>query len=340
MENKTSKNISEIERVLNSSKLTKNQRETLNAFDRYNELEAKCSLGTRRSYLQSLYELGVKVCKPFEKMTKEDLQNYIHAESNPHKNSKGEPCDGHKEGTIALYEQHIKRFFKWLEWIKVNIGNEEKVDINEVKVPYCVRWIKLGTVDSTLEFEDLPTDEEVKRIAECVETQRDRALLLALWETGASPIEILNLRVKDVAFNQYGAIVKFRRYTKGRTNQVNKLKTPYRYRQVPIATSVPDLQLWLSMHPNKENDEAPLWLSRKGGSLGYHRLLRIFKRAVRKAGIKKHLTPYRFRHKRLTQLADVLGIHELKKVAGHSKHSTTTQRYLHADEKAIVKKIY
>ena len=108
-----------------------------------------------------------------------------------------------------------------------------------MKVPYCVRWIKNGIVDNSTEFEDLLTEEEVRRVVGCVETQRDRALLLTLWKTGASPIEILNSRIKDVTFNQYGGIVTFRRYKRGRNKGVNKLKTPYRYRQVPIATNVP-----------------------------------------------------------------------------------------------------
>jgi len=270
------------------------------------------------------------MCKPFENMTKEDLQIYIHAESTHH-----------KEGTIQLYKQHIKRFFKWLEWVKVNKDqpDEDKVEINDVKIPYSVRWVKLGMVEPDITFEDLPTEEEVKRIASCADRQRDRALILTLWETGASPIEILNLRVKDVTFTQYGGEVRFRRYTRSRTKQINKLKTPFRYRKIPIASSVPDLQLWLSMHPRKDNLEAPLWLSQKGGKLSYQGMMRNFKRAVKKAGIKKHLTPYSFRHMRLTQVAPYLGDHELKRFAGHSKYSNVTPRYLHADDKAIQTKV-
>ena len=330
MENKKASSIKAIERVLNSEKLTKPQRETLSAFDRFNELEVQVALSTRKSYLENLCHLGVNIGKPFEKMTKEDLQNFIAKEAKHH-----------EEGTIALYKQQIKRFFRWLEWVEVNKAkpDEEKEDIKDVKPPYKVRWIKFVTAEPELEFEDLPTDEEIKRIAECVSTQRDRALLLTLWETGASPIEILGLRVKDVTFNQYGATVRFRRYTRSRTRQVNKLKTPYRYRQVPIATSVPDLQLWLSMHQQKDNPEAPLWLSQMGGALSYSEFYRKFKLAVKKSGIKKKLKPYLFRHKRLTQVAPHLGIHELKRFAGHSKYSNITPRYLHADDKAIQTKV-
>jgi len=162
---------------------------------------------------------------------------------------------------------------------------------------------------------------------------------MTLWETGASPIEVLNMRVKDVTFNQYGGLVMFSRYTSRRIKKVNKLKTPYRYRTVPIATSVPDLQLWLSMHPNKDEPEVPLWLSQRRGGLSYNQLNLIFKQAVKRAGIKKNLTPYSFRHMRLTQVADILSGHELKEFAGHSKYSRITDRYLHTNDKAIEKKI-
>lgn len=330
MQNRKTSYITVIERVLNSEKLTAEQRETLARFDRFNELEAQCSLSTRRSYLESLYYLGMNVCKPYEKMTKEDLQNYVATES-----------EHHKEGTITLLRAHMKRFFRWLEWVRVNKGrsDEEKEDIKDVKPPYCVRWIKQGYVDTQKTFEDLPTEEEVLKITSCVDTQRDRALIMTLWETGASPMEVLSLRVKDVTFNQYGATVKFSRYT-GKSKKVNKLKTPYRYRETPIATSVPDLQLWLSMHPNKNDGEAPLWTSRQGGQLSYSELYRKLQLAIKKAGIKKHLTPYSLRHMRLTQVADVLSSHELKRFAGHSKYSPITARYTHADGKAIRRKVY
>lgn len=104
MENKKASSIKAIERILNSEKLMKPQRETLSAFDRFNELEVQTALSTRKRYLENLCHLGVNVGKPFDKMTKEDLQNFI-AEESKH----------HEEGTIALYKQQIKRFFRWLE---------------------------------------------------------------------------------------------------------------------------------------------------------------------------------------------------------------------------------
>jgi len=77
MENKVKSALVNIDRVLNNKQLLKKQRDALSSFDRYNELEGKCGLYTRVSYLMTLNNLGVNVRKPYEKMTKEDLQKYF-----------------------------------------------------------------------------------------------------------------------------------------------------------------------------------------------------------------------------------------------------------------------
>lgn len=69
MENCKAKLIGKIERFLADDKLMEEQRQTLQAFDRFNELEAQCRLSTRHSYLQTLRELGVCV----QKLTDESL---------------------------------------------------------------------------------------------------------------------------------------------------------------------------------------------------------------------------------------------------------------------------
>jgi len=53
--------------------------------------------------------------------------------------------------------------------------------------PENVRWIELKTVRGEHELtpEDLPTAEEVKRMIECTENPRDRALISLMAESGA-----------------------------------------------------------------------------------------------------------------------------------------------------------
>ena len=114
MENKVKSALVNIDRVLNNKQLLKKQRDALSSFDRYNELEGKCGLYTRVSYLMTLNNLGVNVRKPYEKMTKEDIQKYFVTISKER-----------TEGTINLQKAHVKRFFKFLKWIKVD---KEKKD--------------------------------------------------------------------------------------------------------------------------------------------------------------------------------------------------------------------
>ncbi len=88
---------------------------TLVAFGKFNELEANCSLSARRSYLETLCDLGLNVPKPFEQMGKEDLQEYVANESKHH-----------TETTIEVRKQRMKRFFKWLGWVRVNKGKRDE----------------------------------------------------------------------------------------------------------------------------------------------------------------------------------------------------------------------
>jgi glycyl-tRNA synthetase alpha subunit len=104
MENRKAKLISQIERFLADSELTAEQRKTLQAFDRFNELEAQCRLSTRHSYLQTLRELGACVQKSYEEMKKEDLQTYI-----------ADQKQYHRPSVVTLQQAHLKRFFRWME---------------------------------------------------------------------------------------------------------------------------------------------------------------------------------------------------------------------------------
>ena len=331
MENKKAVFINRIEKILNDPRLSDEQRQTISMYDRFNELETQNRLRTRLSHLTTLSKLGQHLKKPFEQMSREDLQNFVRDQKQVS-----------SEATVNLRKMQIKRFFKYLAMVKhnENCPDEDKLDMKDVRVPYSVRWIKTSRTVNDIPFEDLPTEQEVLKIVSCVETQRDRALLITLWETGCSPHEVLSLKIKSVVLNQYGGNIILPRYADTKTKTPNKLKTEFRHRTVPIASSLHDLQLWISMHPQKHDLDAPLWLSRKGGPLSYQQLYKIFKKAVKKAEIKKPLTPYRFRHMRLTQVAEVLPSHELKEFAGHSKYSQVTPRYLHANSKQIQMKIY
>ncbi|MFX0202719.1 MAG: hypothetical protein ACFFCW_41980, partial [Candidatus Hodarchaeota archaeon] len=135
VENNKAKLIGQIERFLADNKLVEEQRQTLRAFDRFNELEAQCRLSTRHSYLRTLHGLGVCVQKPYEKMKKEELQMFVAIQKKYHRPS-----------VVMLQQAHLKRFFRWLEWTKVNkdLKDEDKLNISDVRAPYVVRWMRVS----------------------------------------------------------------------------------------------------------------------------------------------------------------------------------------------------
>ncbi|MEM2619567.1 MAG: tyrosine-type recombinase/integrase, partial [Candidatus Hadarchaeales archaeon] len=183
-----------------------------------------------------------------------------------------------EDGSAHTRHDYKRRVKTFLRWIHQREGRP---------VPEFVKNIK-ATKPKGLGCEVL-TREEVRRMVEATETQRDRALIYLLYDSGARVGELVSMRVKDVEFDQYGAVVRVR----GKTGK----------RRVRLIDSVPDLQLWINMHPNKEDPEAPLWPGRGGKPIGIVRVEHMVRRYAEKAGIPKKVHPHVFRHSRATHLA-------------------------------------
>ena len=141
----------------------------------------------------------------------------------------------YSEWTKKDYKVTLKFFYKWLE------GGED--------YPDRVKWIKASFKNSKTKLpEDLLTEDEVKRLADAAEHPRDRALVQVLFESGCRIAELLTLRIKNVHFDGYGAVL----------HVVGKMGD----RRVRIVASAPSLASWLDIHPKRSDPECPLWLSR------------------------------------------------------------------------------
>jgi len=121
---------------------------------------------------------------------------------------------------------------------------------------------------------------------------RDRALVSLLYESGARIGEIGSMRVKDVSFDEYGAIV-----------WLPKSKTVTR--KLRVVYSARYLSEWLSDHPLKD-PEFPLWIKLTGRNamkaMEYADIRMQIKKIAKRAGIKKRIYPHLFRHTRATRL--------------------------------------
>jgi integrase/recombinase XerD len=127
----------------------------------------------------------------------------------------------------------------------------------------------------------------------------------------------LNLKIGDAEFDEYGAVVR----VNGKTGE----------RRLRMVESVPDLKLWLSMHPERNNPEVALFPKhRRGeGSLGLAGLTVLLENLRREAGINKHIHPHLLRHTRATHLASVLTEAQMRVFFGWSKRSRMPEIYVH-----------
>jgi len=244
-------------------------------------------------YVKAVRTLGFDG-KPYEQLTGEDLMAWME-----HINSAGWDAE-----TVNTSRKWVKAFLRWVHGCK------------SVKDPTpeplrCIRGLRTKR--------ELPkvvlTRGEIRRLIDACDNQRDRALVFAVYESGARTHEILNARIGDVEFDQFGAMLRVR----GKTGD----------RRIRLVESVPDLRLWISMHPQKDV-KTTLWPKlKRGGALAICGFQVLLRRLARRAGISKHVHPYLLRHSRATHLANVLTEAQMREFFGWTRLSDMPEVYVH-----------
>jgi integrase/recombinase XerD len=228
--------------------------------------------------------------KPYEELGEPDLASWL------------SPISHLKPESVRSYKRRIKAFLRFVHGLQSGQPS-----------PPFLRVLK-DRNQRDLPKHILSPEEVGKLIASC-ESLRNRALVHVLYESGCRAGEVLRLRVGDVEFDHLGGVV----VVKGKTGM----------RRVRLIESVPDLQRWLTVHPQRTNPEAPLFLSKSGGFMTNERLDDMLKQAARKAGINKRVYAHLLRHSRATHLAKVLTEDQLRVYFGWSKTSHVPARYVH-----------
>jgi integrase/ribosomal protein L40E len=201
----------------------------------------------------------------------------------------------------------LKMFYKWLQ------GNDEEY-------PKIVKWLKpkLRNVKRKLP-EELLTVEEVEKLAAATTNARDKAFVLVLYESGCRIGELLYLKLKNVQFDDYGAVL----LVNGKTGS----------RRVRIIASAQVLGSWLQEHPRKNDFNAPLWPARlnryQPTPCSYPSILAMLDRLRKTTGLRKRLYPHLFRHSRATALASKLTEAQMKEYFGWTQGSEMAATYVH-----------
>ncbi len=238
--------------------------------------------------------------KPFSQATKDDLIGLI-----------GDlETKNFAEYTKYDFKIVLKMFYKWL------LGNDEEF-------PAVIKWLKPAIKNEKHKLpEELLTEEEVLKMANATQNMRDKALVLVLYEAGCRIGELLSLQMKNVQFDQYGAVLR----VTGKTGD----------RRVRIISSAPILGSWINIHPDADNPDAMLWhssygkyLKNKIKCLSHGTVYEMVRELADKAGVKKKVHPHLFRHSRATSLAGKLTEAQMKEYFGWVQGSDMAATYVH-----------
>lgn len=182
-----------------------------------------------------------------------------------------------------------------------------------------------------LPVDQLITRDEVRRMVEACDTQRDRALIMLMWDSGCRISEILSLNVGHVQFDRYGAVV----IVDGKTDR----------RRIRLTAATGDLQAWINQHPQKDNPAAPLFITYNRYGTGTKRLngqtvRNRLKLLEKNLNLPKSIHPHAFRHARLTDLTKQgFNEMELRTIAGWEPSSAMPAVYVHLSGADVEQKI-
>jgi len=256
------------------------------------------SPGRAAKIIHCLRLLAKRLRKPFRLATKDDLIALV---------GNLERSD-YAEHTKYDLKVMLKMFYKWLK------GNDEFA-------PPEISWLKKSkkNLDHKLP-EDLLSEDEVLRMTEAAINPRDKTLILVLYETGCRIGELLSLQMKNVNFDQYGAVLR----VTGKTGD----------RRVRIISSAPVLASWLNAHPRAKDPEAWLWFQYKNNKktdkcMRHGTVYATLKKIAKRAGIQKKVYPHLFRHSRATALANKLTEAQMKEHFGWVQGSEMAATYVH-----------
>jgi site-specific recombinase XerD len=243
--------------------------------------------------------------KRFEDVGKEDVISYINfLMTKINKKSK----EKLKENTINLNKARIRTFYRWL---------------NNGEYPDFIKPIKVKIDSITVRPDQILTEEEIKKLIETADNIRDKAIVSVLYESGCRIGELLNMRIRDFRFDDFGAIVT----VDGKTGK----------RNVRLVNSIPYLKMWLKYHPDKK-DDSWVWASKYGkiiGQLKYLSIYIILKDLAKKSGITKNVHPHILRHSRITHVALKMPESSLRIMYGWVAGSEMTKTYINISGKDV-----
>jgi len=220
----------------------------------------------------------------------------------------------YSDATIYEFKKELKVFYKWLN------GGED--------YPLCVKRVKLGKKPvKRITAEQLITYKEYWKLVNNAKTFLDRAMISFHLESGCRVGEFIPLKIGNCIKDPLGIRVE----TIGKTG----------HRTFRLIESVPFLNQWLEEHPNGDDKDAYLWITKpieKPEDLNNFkvRYLRRLRKLCKELGINKYIWFHLGRHSRVTiLLKDRVPGKIIHKQFGWAPDSQMLSRYTHLADKDV-----
>lgn len=250
----------------------------------------------------------------------------------------------YSESTIKTYSEAVALFFRFLKNKSPNIISNEDLEvfnrdyiirrkysasyqsqvINGVKLYFSIledRQLNPEIIRRPKQPKTLPnvlSKEEVKAILQSLSNLKHRLMLLILYSCGLRRGEVLNLKLTHIHSERGLIIVKNGKGNKDRIVRLPEvLKSP------------------LNTYLKAYKPVTYLLEGQNGGQYSEKSLAEVLHNAVRKAGIKKPVTPHWLRHSYATHLHEGgTDIRYIQELLGHQS-SKTTEIYTHVSNREL-----
>lgn len=279
--------------------------EQIIGYMKYISIERMLSKNTTDSYYRDLIDFFEYVNKPYKKITKNDINNYI-INISKDKNSK----------TVNRHIVSIRNYFKYLTkygYIKENPCD----DIVGVKMP--------KTIPHVLNEDEINKLLDIK--CENAIDYRNKAMLELMYSSGLRVSELLNLEVNDIDFDM-NVVRCFGKGSKERIIPIDDVATIC-------------LNNYINIYRNtllKNENSNVLFLNAHGKKLSRQGFFKILKNIALEKGINKELSPHTIRHSFATHLINHgADLRSVQTMLGH-ENIKTTQIYTHISNNYVKEK--
>jgi integrase/recombinase XerD len=235
----------------------------------------------------------------------------------------------------------LEKFLRWIAELGLNSASQARI-ISGIRAfyKYCLLE-NIVTKDPAFLLEapklkralpDVLSFEEIENVISQIDLSkpeggRNKAIVETMYSCGLRVSEVVNLRISNLHL-EVGFIRVIGKGDKERLVPVGKSAIKF------INIYKTRIRVHITATPGNEDI---LFLNNRGGRLSRVMIFLIIKDLVKKAGIKKNISPHTFRHSFATHLieggADLRAVQEM---LGHES-ITTTEIYTHLDREFLRK---